>query len=702
MVLAYMLEHPDTQLCNYEAVTFAAPGYKLWSSTDPRTVCIEMDGDIVPDTPGYHNGRIVTINSPTPSGDYHSMDLYMAAAHALDAELPDTSKNTASSVHGFDLNRFNPGNDGLIVTMAINEFNDENPQYVAMAGDNVINDLGVYQSRYEDAAYFLGGDGNDRIGDIATGKSSGLFSKLDLPAGAIMRGGMGNDFYYIDHVFDKVIEKTEEGIDRVFSNISYTLPDDVENLTLTGTGAINGTGNALDNNLFGTEAGNILDGGAGADKMHGGSGGNDTYIVDNMGDVVTEISTLTTEIDTVKSSVSYLLGANLENLTLTGHATINGTGNSLNNTLTGNTNANTLVGGAGVDTLIGGLGNDVYIVDNIRDVVTESSTLLTEIDTVISTVNYILRANLENLTLIGTASINGIGNALDNVLTGNTGINKLTGGLGNDAYVVDNPRDVVVENNRGGIDTILSSISYSLKLNVENVTLTGTAALNGTGNTLNNILTGNDGANILNGGVGADTLIGGLGNDIYIVDNDGDVVIETSIVATEIDTVKSSKIYTLGANLENLTLTSSAAINGTGNDLNNVLTGNKGANVLDGGGGDDTLEGGIGNDTLTGGAGHDTFQLKNSSKDKITDFSVSDDTIQLENSVFTQLTTTGILNDGNFNIGAAAVEANDYVIYDSEAGALFYDANGSDAGGAIQIAVLGAGLALTYTDFIVI
>jgi len=185
------------------------------------------------------------------------------------------------------------------------------------------------------------------------------------------------------------------------------------------------------------------------------------------------------------------------------------------------------------------------------------------------------------------------------------------------------------------------------------------------------------------------------------------VVTETSILATEIDIIKSSKTYGLGANLENLTLTGSAAINGTGNALNNVLIGNKGANELKGGAGNDILEGGIGNDTLTGGIGHDIFQLKNSSQDTITDFLVGDDTIQLENSVFTRLTTTdltetGVLNAGNFNIGAAAADVNDYVIYNSDTGALFYDTNGSDSGGATQIALLGAGLALTHADFFVI
>lgn len=92
--------------------------------------------------------------------------------------------------------------------------------------------------------------------------------------------------------------------------------------------------------------------------MVGGSG-NDTYVVDNIGDVVTETGTSTTEIDLVQSSISYSLGANLENLTLTGTNTINGTGNSLANTLTGNAANNILTGGSGNDRLYGNAGNDV-------------------------------------------------------------------------------------------------------------------------------------------------------------------------------------------------------------------------------------------------------------------------------------------------------------------------------------------------------
>jgi Ca2+-binding RTX toxin-like protein len=112
----------------------------------------------------------------------------------------------------------------------------------------------------------------------------------------------------------------------------------------------------------------------------------------------------------------------------------------------------------------------------------------------------------------------------------------------------------------------------------------------------------------------------------------------------------------------------------------------------------------LGNDTLTGGVGQDTFQLTTVSKDTITDFSIADDTIQLENTVFSKLTSTGVLNASNFVVGAAAVDSNDYVIYNSATGALFYDADGSGTGVAVQIAVIGATNhpILTNADFVVI
>lgn len=203
-------------------------------------------------------------------------------------------------------------------------------------------------------------------------------------------------------------------------------------------------------------------------------------------------------------------------------------------------------------------------------------------------------------TITGTNGNDTLGTSLDGAIT-------MAGGLGNDIYIVNNVGDVVTELAAAGTDAVFSSVSYTLGTNVENLTLTGAGVINGTGNSLNNVLVGNSGNNALNGGVGVDTMRGGLGNDTYTVDNVGDVV--TELAAAGADTVLSSISYVLGANVENLTLTGTGAINGTGNSLNNVLAGNAGKNWLSGGGGNDTLTGAAGNDTLVGGSGNDIYQF---------------------------------------------------------------------------------------------
>ena len=367
----------------------------------------------------------------------------------------------------------------------------------------------------------------------------------------------------------------------------------------------NAVGSEFNDILTGNALNNTLDGGAGADTMSGGDGV-DTYYVDNVGDVVIETDASLTALDRVFSSIDYILGANVENLILTGTANLNGTGNSVNNRMTGNDGNNVLDGGLGADTLIGGLGNDTYIVDNLGDTVTETSTLISEIDTVQASVDFTLGANLENLVLTGNA-VNGTGNALNNTLTGNAAANTLDGGVGADTmiggdgvdtYYVDNVGDVVIETDASltALDRVFSSIDYTLGANVENLILTGNA-INGTGNERDNRITGNALANTLNGGLGADTMIGGDGVDTYYVDNVGDQVIETDASLTALDRVFSSIDYTLGANVENLILTGTANLNGTGNSVNNRMTGNIGNNILDGGMGLDTMIGGAGNDT---------------------------------------------------------------------------------------------------------
>jgi Ca2+-binding RTX toxin-like protein len=126
---------------------------------------------------------------------------------------------------------------------------------------------------------------------------------------------------------------------------------------------------------------------------------------------------------------------------------------------------------------------------------------------------------------------------------------------------------------------------------------------------------------------------------------------------------------------------------------------------LFGGAGSDVLNGGAGRDALSGGAGRDVFFFNSALKanvDSITDFKVVDDTIRLENAVFTKLTTTGAINAGSLVFGAAAADSNDYLVYNKTTGALFYDADANGAGAAVQVATLGVNLALTAADFVVV
>lgn len=304
------------------------------------------------------------------------------------------------------------------------------------------------------------------------------------------------------------------------------------------------------------------------------------------------------------------------------------------------------------------------------------------------------------LTQITEARIeNATGSAFNDTLIGNNLVNQLAGGAGNDTYYVQNSGDRVVElaGAGTGVDLVNSSVSYTLSANVEHLTLTGAANINATGNELNNILVGNAADNLITGGAGNDRLLGGRGNDTYQVASNGDRVIEYS--GNGVDTVMSSISYTLGANLENLTLTGATAIDGVGNELGNTLVGNSAANILNGR---------AGADTLTGGLGADIFLINSlTGIDTITDFVAVDDTIRLENAVFTSLTAVGTLAAGNLRAGAGfttAADTNDYLIYNSTTGALYYDADGSGAGAAVQFATLGATThpALTAADMVVI
>ncbi len=335
--------------------------------------------------------------------------------------------------------------------------------------------------------------------------------------------------------------------------------------------------------------------------------------------------------------------------------------------LVGGGGNDTLNGGVGNDTMAGGLGNDTYIVDSAGDRVSEAP--LAGIDSVRSSITYVLTANVENLVLNGTAAINGIGNSLDNNITGNAGNNILNGaagadtmrgGGGDDTYIVDNAADSVTEALAAGTDTVRSAVDYALPNNVENLVLTGTTAIIGVGNVLNNLIIGNGANNILNGGLGVDDMRGGAGNDAYTVNTSADRIVEG--LGAGIDSVFSSATsYTLPTNVENITLTGLGNISATGNALDNRITGNVGANSLfglagndtiAGSSGDDFIVGGPGADHLAGGTGADTFLFNDKgSVDFIADFASGVDHLAFQQGPLTVGNGDTVIDGGSVAAG---------------------------------------------------
>jgi Ca2+-binding RTX toxin-like protein len=506
-----------------------------------------------------------------------------------------------------------------------------------------------------------GGDGSDAL-DGGGGRDT-------------LVGGDGGDRYTVDRSDDSVIETAapvSAGRDGVFTAVAFTLPAEVEDLALLGSAAIGGTGNALGNTISGNAGANrltglggpdslsggggadVLDGGSGNDRLDGGAGadamsggsGSDRYVVDDPGDRVVESAASAVDIDHVSASLGFTLGANLEQLTLTGSLSIGGTGNALANRLTGNGAANRLAGAAGADTLIGGAGDDT--------------------------------------------------------LDGGSGADSMTGGAGNDRYTVDAGGDLVIEAAGGGTDQVDSRIGWRLGSQVENLRLTGSAAIDGSGNSLANRLEGNAAANRLDGGAGVDTLVGGAGDDRYVVDQARDLVVEAADAGS--DTVSASVDWTLGTGLEHLLLTGGAPIYGVGNAAANQLRGNGAANELVGRAGNDTLDGGGGSDHLTGGSGRDSFRFTTAPDaaknfDAVADFAPDIDRIELDDAVFRAVGPAGPLADAAFHAGTTATAAGQRILYDLETGRLCYDADGSGALAAVPFAEVVPGTALGADAF---
>lgn len=454
--------------------------------------------------------------------------------------------------------------------------------------------------------YIFGTSNNDTI----TGGAASVAYSSD--GNDTLEGGVGDDVYIVNDALDSVVENAGEGNDTIFTSVTYILPANVENIAEGKTNSARLlTGNALDNILDGSltasnaASGDTLVGLAGNDTYYPGLSTNASAIVDTVSElngsldatgtdtIVAPDKTVSIDISTASVTASATKvgisgGLFIENAVLTGSGQATGsgatlTGNALANRLIGNGDDNFITGNAGndfldggvdtsstvADTLVGGAGDDTYIV-RVSDETTGES-----VDKV-------------NETVAGSA----------------------------------------------GTDTVRTYATYTLPTNVENLVLmsaknpTTLTTLSGTGNSLNNLITGNGDSNTLtgaagndtlNGAGGADSLVGGAGNDIYLVDDLLDVVTEKTSEGT--DLVQSSVTFTLGSNVENLTLTGTSAINGTGNALNNTIVGNAATDTVDsnvltgflgndsiaGSSGKDTLDGGLGNDTLDGGTGNDAM-----------------------------------------------------------------------------------------------
>ena len=345
-----------------------------------------------------------------------------------------------------------------------------------------------------------------------------------------------NLVYTIEDI-SRMVLQSGDGNDTL---IGYAGDDTISGME--GNDYINGRGG--DDTLNGGPGDDILDGGAGADLMEGGPG-NDTYRIDSAADRIIELADGGS--DTVESLASHILAANLENLTLTGDADINGSGNDQDNYMIGNSGRNILDGGPGADTMEGGEGNDTYYTDNQEDRICESDAEGTDTEIRGFESGWLLTANVENLTLAESV-YQGAGNELDNIITGNDldnnlwgaeGKDTLSGGAGNDAllggegsdtmcggagddyYEIDDVGDVIVEAAGEGYDFVRSTVSYASPDNVESIAVDGMDDLALTGNDLDNGLWGNQGGNLLTGGKGNDYLEGGPGDDIYVF-NRGD------------------------------------------------------------------------------------------------------------------------------------------------------------------------------------
>lgn len=491
-------------------------------------------------------------------------------------------------------------------------------------------------------------------------------------------------------------------------NIVSNAQSTSNHLIYTGTGAAT-------NAITGTNGADAIIGTTGADTMSGGPG-DDVYRVDHHGDAVVELPNEgIDEIQTTLATYSISDLPNVENVSAATASAHRLTGNNGANVIKGGDGADGLIGLSGADTLIGGAGDDSYIISDERATARELGS--GGYDTVYTTVNYKLPAgsHIEVLTPYERATTTPLrltGNELANIIYGTGGANALVGlggadtlyGLaGDDTYLVADTLATVIERSGEGRDTTYVTADFTLGsgsevevLTVYDRTSTNTVRLRGNG--LNNIIHGNNGSNLLVGGGGSDFLHGHGGDDAFIVAGSSEQVIEHA--GGGYDTVYTTGSYTLPEHsyIEVLSFYDRSTANGAelvGNGAVNAIHGNQGANRLDGKNASDTLFGHGGADVFAF-----TTDLGPANIDKLMDFASGMDRFALNLAAFAGL-SIGPLSASAFARGTAAQDGDDHIIYDQASGALYFDSDGAGGAAAVQFAQLGAGTALTASDFVV-
>ena len=349
--------------------------------------------------------------------------------------------------------------------------------------------------------------GNDSLYGSSGNDVINGFAGNDVLYGAAgsdrLLGGLGDDTYIVD-ALDTLVELANQGTDVVQAEISYTLGDNLENLILTGSSSINGTGNALNNTFVGNTSNNVFNGATGTDFV--------SYAYSNYGvsvDLSNTNSQYTSQGYDTFVSIEGIIGTD-DSDTLTGNALANILiGGADNDTLNGGAGNDTLDGGSGADQMTGGDGSDVYYVDNVGDIVSETNAVASTggTDTVNSYLGtYTLGANVENLRLLSTGTVHGAGNSLNNVIDAGAGNNILNGAAGIDTASYAYATAAVTANLALTTAQATGGSGSDTLLNFENLT----------GSNYNDKLTGNATANTLIGGAGNDTLTGGAGNDLLI------------------------------------------------------------------------------------------------------------------------------------------------------------------------------------------